>query len=67
MNTQRKKRIVFMTALALAAANVTTFFATLFTTSDAYAAAPRNGRQGSINGVATCHCPDDLGNCYCNY
>ncbi len=24
------------------------------------------GRQGSIDGVATCHCPDDLGNCNCN-
>lgn len=24
------------------------------------------GLKGTINGVDTCHCPDDAGNCYCS-
>jgi len=24
------------------------------------------GIKGSINGVDTCHCPDDKANCYCS-
>jgi len=24
------------------------------------------GLKGSVNGVPTCHCPDDAKTCYCN-
>jgi len=26
----------------------------------------KNGLKGTVNGIFTCHCPDDAKTCYCN-
>jgi hypothetical protein len=61
---QRAARIVSF--VSLIAFNVVIFASSLFT-SAALADTPVKGKKGTIGGVDTCHCPDDSGECYCNY
>lgn len=63
VQTKSKQILV---AASLIAFNIVTF-TTAFLSSFESEAAPVSGKSGSINGVPTCHCPDDATSCYCNY
>jgi hypothetical protein len=61
------KRMKILLATALFAANALVFsFSSYAKVVPPPPGELKNGLKGSVNGVFTCHCPDDSKTCYCN-
>ena len=58
----KKMKIFLIPALLLCNVAILTFTAK----ANIIPPAPVAGISGSINGVPTCHCPDDARSCYCD-
>jgi hypothetical protein len=62
----KMKKTKILLAIGLFAVNAFVFSFSSYAKEAAGDAVLKNGLKGSINGVFTCHCPDDAKTCYCN-
>lgn len=60
------KKVKILLAVGLLIVNVFVFSFSSYANETEVNSTLINGLKGTVNGVFTCHCPDDAKTCYCN-